>query len=202
MITQVMLLTAFLLSPVLFFLSALSPLLFESFLPEKWHGSAVYFQLMCLAGLFNPIASINLNVLRVKGYSNIVFYIGVVKKALAIAVFICTLPYGITEVIVGQIAVSIIGYVPNAYYSTKLLNYSIPTQLSDFLPSFVLSGVIASMIFWLQYVLDWRPIYELASLGLIAAMLYLAVASLLNLKPYQFAFHFFNRRFNNLRFIP
>ena len=42
--------------------------------------SVIYFQLLCLAGMLYPIHAINLNILQVKGRSDLFLLIEVIKK--------------------------------------------------------------------------------------------------------------------------
>lgn len=175
----------FLTFPVTFFVATLSPVVLEVFLPEEWFGAVIYLQLMCFALILYPLNSLNLNVLKVKGRSDLVFYVGIYKKLVAISIFAYTVQFGIYEVLVGQIISSLINYIPNAYYSNKLINYSIKEQIQDFLPNMMLSGAIASLIFYLQFSLYFSPIIELFSLMILAAGLYLISAYLLRLHGFE-----------------
>jgi hypothetical protein len=44
---------------------------------------------------------------------------------------------------IGQSVGSLIAYILNSYYSSKLLRYAVRTQLADFLPGLLLSTVAA-----------------------------------------------------------
>jgi len=192
---QIISATTFLVFPMMFFLAALAPVLFEVFLPEKWHGAAVYLQLMCLAALLYPLHAINLNILKVKGRSDLVLYVGMVKKIITIGIFIFTLQYGIIEIIIGQIVASVINYLPNAYYSSTLINYSIKEQLIDFLPTLIISGLVAVLIYYLQIWLSWEPVVELVVFGSLGSILYFIGAYLLRLHAYNLVYELLHEKF-------
>jgi O-antigen/teichoic acid export membrane protein len=192
---KVVAITTFLMFPIMFFFATLAPVLFELALPEKWQGAAIYLQLMCLAVIFYPLNSINLNILKVKGRSDLVLYVGIVKKLITIGIFLYTLQFGIIEIIIGQIVASVINYLPNVYYSSKLIRYSIKEQLTDFLPSMILSSAVSGLIYYLQLSLSLSPIIELFSLMILAVALYLIGAYTLKLHGFELAQELFIKRF-------
>jgi O-antigen/teichoic acid export membrane protein len=197
---KVIAITTFLMFPMMFFLAALAPVLFEVLLPEKWQGASLYLQLMCLAALLYPLHAINLNILKVKGRSDLVFYVGLFKKVITIAIFIYTLQFGIPEIILGQIIASVINYLPNAYYSSRLIKYPVTEQFSDFLPGLVLSGLIAGLIYFLQLELHWMPVVELISFSVLALCLYVLGAYLLKLHAFELVQELFITKFKKKNF--
>lgn len=63
--------TTFLLSPVMLLLAAVAEPLFVFLLPEQWHAATMYLQLMCIASVMYPLHAINVNILQVKGRSDL-----------------------------------------------------------------------------------------------------------------------------------
>lgn len=181
---KVIAVTTFLMFPMMFFLAALAPVMFEAALPTKWNGAAVYLQLMCLASVMYPLHALNINILQVKGKSNFVLYIGIYKRIINVLVLIYTIQFDILAVITGQIMLSVVHFLPNSYYSSKLINYSIKEQLTDFLPGLILSGLIAGLIYYFQLELYWDPLIELISLSVVAFCMYLVGAYLLKLHAF------------------
>lgn len=176
--------TTYLMSPAMIFLASLAEPLFTSILPDKWFGSVEYLQLMCLASVFNPLNTINLNILKVKGRSDIVFYIGLYKKTVAIGIFIYSLQFGIIAILLGQIINSVLAYLPNSYFSSRLIHYSMKEQAVDFVPSLILSAMIALMVYGLQAWVQWPATMELIIFSLIALSLYILISHILKLKAY------------------
>ena len=177
--------TTFLTFPLTALLAVLAPVIFRAFLPEAWQDSAEYLQLMCLAALLYPLHSINLNILKVTKRPDLVLYVGFLKKATTIIIFVYTVQIGITEVLLGQIMASIINYAPNAYYSNKLIAYSLTEQIIDFLPSFILAGGTAAAIYFLQHLIPMEPLASLFLLGALGLFFYISCAHLLNLTAYN-----------------
>ena len=178
-------LVTFLSSPLILFLGALSSLIFDIFLPKEWANASNYLLLMCIAGVFYPLHLLFRNIFNVKGRSDLNLYIGIIKKLIILIVFIYTLQFGVYEIIIGQIVCSIVCHIPNVYYSSKIIKYTIGEQVSDFLPNILLASLIASLIYYLQHSLSLIPIVELIILIILATLMYLICAYFLKFKAIQ-----------------
>lgn len=182
---KVIAVTTFILFPAMVFLAALADPLFATLFSKKWLDAVVFLQLMCLAGLFNPLNAINLNILKVKGRSDIVLYVGIYKKTVAIGIFIFTLQYGVIAILLGQILNSVLAYIPNSYFSSRLIDYTVTEQVADFAPGLVLSFVIALLVYFLQQWVEWLAALEVLVFGLLAIGLYVLIAHVLRLQAYR-----------------
>lgn len=176
--------TTFLVFPLLLFTAAIANLIFDILLPEKWQGAVLYLQLMLVASVLYPLHSINLNILKVKGRADLFFYVGLFKKAVGIIVFVFTIQYDIVTVLIGQIIVSKINYLPNAYYSNKLIGYTLKEQLADFIPALIITSFIAAAVYSMQSKLALTPILELAVLMVFAPLVYLVAGYVTKLKAF------------------
>lgn len=179
--------TTFLLFPSMLLLAALAESLFSFLLPDKWAPAAVYLQLMCIAGVMYPLHAINLNILQVKGRSDLFLYLEIIKKVMAVIILFISYRYGVIGILIGQIIGSIIAYIPNSYFSAKLINYPVREQMADFVPGLVLSGVVAFFIYGTSYLIHWPDIAKLLVLGVLASGSYLVGAHALKLEAYLMA---------------
>jgi len=174
---QVMNTTTFIMFPVMLFLSALAPLVFAVLLPQKWFDAAQYLQIMAIAGIFYPLAAINLNILKVVGAGRLLFYIGLFKYGLLVVILIFSLQFGEIEIVIwGHIFAAFIGYIPNAWYANKLIGYSIPAQLKDIGGNLLLSGAIAGGLYMIVSYVSLGGWWELFLLGVSASLVYLGIA--------------------------
>jgi O-antigen/teichoic acid export membrane protein len=187
-ILQVM---TFIVFPILLIFSALSELIFKVFLPDKWLPSVVYLQLMCLSSLVIPIISINLNIIKVKGYSNWYLQLEILKKVTGFVTLFITIEYGVVAILVGQLVSQLFNYYPSVYMSNKIVEYSLLEQLEDFMPNLVLSLIVASIIWFLQYFFVFNPLIELLVFSCISFILYIGIAHLIKLKSLHLALSLF-----------
>jgi len=179
--------TTFLFFPCVSFLAALAEPLFLIFLPAEWYDSIQYLQLMCVAALLYPLHSFNLNILKIKGRPDLVLYLGLFKKTIAIIIFVIALRYGVVGILVGQIINSVVSYFPNMYFSNKLINYSFKEQMQDALPSLFLSLFLGLAIYAATLMLHWRLEIELVVFSLLGLTFYLFGSYVLKIKGYSLA---------------
>ncbi len=179
--------STFLLFPAMLMLAALAEPLFIFLLPDKWLMAATYLQFLCIAGVLYPLHAINLNILQVKGRSDLFFYLEIIKKVMAISILAMSYRYGVIGILIGQIIGSVLAYIPNSYFSYKLINYSVREQMADFMPGLMLSGVVALSIYGASHLIHWPAIVKLTILGVLASGSYLAGSHALKLEAYLLA---------------
>ena len=86
-------------------------------LTEKWAESIIYLQLLCAVGLLFPLHLINLNILQSMGRSDLFLRLEIIKKALVVINIAVTWRWGISAMICGMVAMSMIAYYLNSYYT-------------------------------------------------------------------------------------
>lgn len=147
---KILKLSSFVIIPALVILGVLAEPVLVTLVGEKWLPSAPMLQLLCLSGLTYHFSSINLNMLLVLGRSDLSLKLEVVKKInISIAIF-TGLQFGIYGLIIGEVISSYVNLVINAYYSDKLLHYSIREQLKDIFPTVGFSALIGGMLYFLK----------------------------------------------------
>ncbi len=88
-------------------------------------------------------------------------------------------------ILIGQIVSSVLSYIPNSYFSAKLINYSIREQIKDFLPALVLSILINGIIFYTIQNIEYHPVIILILFGLSGGLIYLISSHLLKIPAYD-----------------
>jgi len=114
---------------------------------EKWEPSIIYLQLLCFSGMFYPLHSINLNMLAVKGRSDLFLRLEIIKRTLSVPIIVIGVFWGIKAMLLGMISLTLIGYFLNSFWSGKLIGYSFIEQIKDILPSFWLALTMSSLVF-------------------------------------------------------
>jgi O-antigen/teichoic acid export membrane protein len=124
---------------------------------EKWLPSVEYLQLLCLGAMLFPLHALNLNILNVKGRSDLFLKLEVIKKVLAVPVILAGVFMGIRAMLVGMIILSFIAYFINSYYSGRLVSYPVREQIADILPSFLLALAVSTVVFSLTFIQGIHP---------------------------------------------
>lgn len=141
---KILKLSAFLVFPMMLMLSAIANPLVRILLTDKWIGCVILLQIVCFQMMWYPIHAINLNLLTVKGRSDLFFRLEIFKKIVGVCIMFITIPHGIIWMVSGGIVSSMLSLIINTYYTGKLINVGYFKQMGDLLPIF---GV--SFIMWL-----------------------------------------------------
>ncbi|MCH2556036.1 MAG: lipopolysaccharide biosynthesis protein [Alcanivorax sp.] len=186
--------TVFAYFPSVAILAALAKPLYTLMLPEKWHHAHFYFQLLCIAALLLPLHSINLNILRVLGRSDLLLGLQIFKKALLALTLWIGIRFGILGVLWAQIINSVISYYPNKYYSEKLIDYTLMEQWRDIKLPFSLSLFLGLLVFYIgsNNVIGDAAYVVFSSISFV--ILYISLSTLMDPKLLATVKYFFNKR--------
>lgn len=140
-----------------FALGAVSEPLLYCLIGEKWHEAATYLPLICLVASLYPLHSLNLNMLKVQGRSDLFLFLEILKKIIGLVPLFVGAFVGIFPMLFTSIGTSIICYFLNSYFPGKLLGYTSWKQLKDIAPSFFIALTMAIVVYLLKFLplSDW-----------------------------------------------
>lgn len=142
---QIMQMVTFLIAPTLIITGVLATPLFRFVFTEKWLPAVPYFQILCISGILHPFHLYNLNILNVKGRSDLFLKLEIIKKILIVITILLTIPFGMYGLLWGMVVSSFLGLFINTHYSGKFIHYSGFEQIKDVLP-ILLIGIIAGAL--------------------------------------------------------
>lgn len=135
-------LSAFTICPIILFLCGIAKPLVLFLLTEKWAPSIILLQILGLSYIWDGIIKINLNLLYVKGRSDLFLRLEIIKKIIAFAILIISILIGNLIIFcVGMTIYSCIALYINTYYTKKILNFGFIKQMRQVMP-YLLFGVI------------------------------------------------------------
>lgn len=170
-------LSAFLIFPLLVGLSAVAEPFVLLLLKEQWLFAATLLQIICFAMMWYPIHAINLNLLQVKGRSDLFLRLEIIKKAIAVLILCVTIPMGLIAMCVGQILSSLIALIINTNYTGKLIQVGFLRQMRDLLPTLLLSLSMWGVVYGITSCLSGIILQLIV--GIIAGMVYYIALSAL-----------------------
>lgn len=141
-------LAMFLHLPLMVGLWAVADPLLRLLLTDKWAPSIPYFQILCVVGIYYPLHTLNLNILQVKGRSDLFFRLEILKKLITVVFIVITYRYGILVMLYGNIVDKTISYFLNSAFSKRLANYGVWDQIKDLLPSILASLVMGTAMYF------------------------------------------------------
>jgi O-antigen/teichoic acid export membrane protein len=136
----------YLLFPTLFAMAVLANPMISVLLGEKWIPCAPILQVLCFCYIWHPLTHINLNLLYVKGRSDLVLKLEIIKKPIAFIILFASIPFGLIWMCVGKVLYSIIAFSLNCHYTGKIIDYGLNKQLKEIFPIIVYSTIMALCI--------------------------------------------------------
>jgi len=185
---EIMQMAIFLIAPLLIILAVLAEPVFRFLFTEKWLPAVPYFQVLCLAGILYPVHSYNLNVLKVKGRSDLFLRLEIIKKIVIILTITVTIQFGIIGLIWGQLATSILAFFINTFYTGKFLKYSSWEQTKDIFPIILLAFVVGAVVMLMDDWLKSKLVMDLLRVfagGVVGGLMYTGIAFILKMDSFK-----------------
>lgn len=160
-------LSAFVVFPLMMLLAAVASPLVRVVITSKWDACVPYLQIICFAMMWYPIHAINLNLLQVKGRSDLFLRLEIIKKVVGVCVMCVTIPLGVTAMCFGMVFTSINALFINTYYTGKLINVGYLTQMKDLLPIIFISLLVGACAYastWL-FSTEWIKLFMAVVIG-------------------------------------
>lgn len=126
-------------APLLFAFALCSKSLVCIFLTEAWLPCVPFLQIYCVFYLFVPINTINLQIIKAKGRSDLVLKCEVVKKTFELlvilfTVFVCK---SVLAIAIGSLIANLISNLINSMVNYKLISYGYFEQLWDVMKTII-----------------------------------------------------------------
>jgi len=166
--------------PLMIGLAAVANPLIRLIFGPNWINSIEYFQVLCFSGMLYPLHAINLDILQVKGRSDLFLGLEIIKKVigvLAIAI-VLFLKLGIMGLVWALVFSSFIAYFLNSYYSAELLNYSTMQQIKDVTPAFIVSIIMGIIVYFSEGILTNSNLIKLIVQTIIGGVVYIGVSKI------------------------
>jgi O-antigen/teichoic acid export membrane protein len=133
---QYLRISAFVIFPLMCGLAGVAGPFINLILGEKWIGVIPLLQLLCFSFMWYPVHAINLNLLQVKGRSDLFLRLEIIKKCVGVGILCVTIPLGIKAMCAGTIVSSFLCLFINTYYTGKIISVGFISQMRDLSPIF------------------------------------------------------------------
>lgn len=150
-------------------------------LTDKWLPAAEILQIIALGGMFYPLSALNVNIIGIKGRSDLVMYLQFSKDALTILGVLIGIWFGIKGLIISYTITNVFGYLINAHFANKVIDYPFYYQLFDIAP-FVLTALVAMLLSCLTGLLVDNLLMKLIFMWSTGLIVYFLLAYILNFK--------------------
>ena len=133
--------------PLLMGLAALAKPVILVLITDKWAASIPYLFVICFSAMWRPIHILNLNLLQVKGRSDLFLKLEIIKKIIALIILLITMRISVLAMCFGFVVNSYLCLYVNTYYTGKLIQVGFLRQMMDLLPSFLYSLSMGALVY-------------------------------------------------------
>lgn len=134
--------SCFILFPVLLGICGCARPMVSLLLTDKWLPCVPFMQILCFSFLTECITKINLNLLFVKGRSDFVLRLEIIKKIIAFSILFISMFFSLKVMCYGQVLNAFIALYLNTHYTKKILGYSFGKQVKSVYPYFLISLIV------------------------------------------------------------
>ena len=177
--------STYILFPLLTGLAVCAKPFVELILTEKWLESVPFLQIFCIAYMFEPIQTANLNAIKAIGRSDIFFIQNLIKRSMGIILLIITLQISVKAIALSFLVSGVIGLIVDTYPNQKMLQYNLVEQLKDIFPHILLSTCMGIPVYLLGN-LPFTPIIVLIIQVIIGISLYLCMSILFKVEMFSY----------------
>ena len=185
--------TVFLVFPIMIGMAALAHPLVISLVTDKWAQCVPYLQIICFSSMWYPVHAINLNLLQVKGRSDLFLRLEIIKKVIITVAIILSVPFGIIGICIGSVCTSIICLAINTFYTGKLIHVGFVRQMRDMAPTLLASLAMGGVVYFTALPFD-SDVVKLAVGIPVGMLVYLAIAKVFRMPELQEAIDIIHRR--------
>lgn len=134
--------TSLLVIPLMFALAAMASPLIIALIGKEWVGCVLLFQILCVARIWTPFNAINVNLLQVKGRTDLLLKLEIAKKIVITLILGMTFYRGVVFLVGGFAICTFIAFMINTYYTKRLIGVSLLNQLQAIFPAILFSLVM------------------------------------------------------------
>ena len=181
-------LAAYIIFPLMIGLAAVAKPLILIILGQKWQFAAIILQIICFSYLWYPIHALNLNLLIVKGRSDLFLRVEIIKKVVGICILIVVMNFSVKIMAAGNVVSSMIALFINTYYTKKLSSYGILMQIRDISPYLFLSILSCLPAFVLCGFYNSNALMLIASI-ILSVFIYILLSEILKVPELSMIFN-------------
>ena len=174
---RVVMLTAFVMFPIMAGLIATAEDIYTLLLKPRWHPAIPYFRILCIAGFFYPIAVVAYNILKVKSNGSIILRLEIVKKLIMTVILVVTIPRSVTAIAWGLVVAAAVEMTLNFVSTLRYTTFSALQFMRTMLPIVVITALMyALIIVEANYIASWHVALRLIVKILTGILAYTSLA--------------------------
>ena len=154
-------------------------------LTDKWLPCVPILRIFCIAYIFFPIHTANLNAIKALGRSDVFLKLEIIKKIVGVVILLISMRFGIIWIAISLLISDFLWQIINAWPNKKLINYSYMEQIQDIVPIIIIATIMGIVIVPLQF-LKIHPIIILLLQVLLGIVVYLLESVIFKIDSYSY----------------
>lgn len=146
--------TSLIIFPLMFLITAMANSLIVVLLGEEWQGCVLMLQILCLTRMWVPLNAINLNLLQVKGRTDLLLKVEIAKKVMIAVILLMTISHGVIVLLLGFAACGVFAFAINTHYTKILIGIDYFHQMKVLFPAIIISISILAAVTLVNYIVN------------------------------------------------
>ena len=176
---------SYILMPMLMGLAVCSDSLIRLMLTEKWMPCVPYLRVFCFYYALRPLTTANLNAVKALGRSDLVLTLDIREKLFGTVIILITVNISVYAIAIGFAVQGLIAVLINAQPNIKLLGYTAKEQLSDLLPSVLLTCAMGAVVYSITF-LGLNDMITLLIQVPVGIFVYILLSKLFHVEVFQY----------------
>ena len=189
--------SAFLVFPIVLGIGGIAKPLIQFLLSDTWIDAAYLLQILVFAYLWDCIVDVNLSLLKVKGRTDLLLRLEIIKKSIAASILCVTLFFNLTIICWGMVVYSCVSFYLNTLYTKKILNYSFKQQFVEILPYLLCALVVYCQGYFICELVS-SPCLSIVISFVVCSISYLFLCYLFNSEPMRLLYIVLKNKLNFL----
>lgn len=182
---QVVMVVAYVMFPIMLGMSAVAHDMFAVFLGEEWMPTVPFFEVVCLSGVFYPIALVACNILKVKSRGPLIVRLEILKKVLMTVVFAVTIPRSVMAVVWGLVVIAACEMGINFWATLRFTELTTARFLRTLLPITLLSAGMWIVVRGVALVIPGDAVLRLLAEVVVGVLFYGGLSALFRLEAFR-----------------
>ncbi|MFM2392972.1 MAG: hypothetical protein RLZZ546_954 [Bacteroidota bacterium] len=167
----------FVIAPILIISAVVAKPLFNVLFTDKWSEAAPMFQILAVNALLHPIHAFNLQVVGIKGRSDLFLKAELIKKILIlVTVAISFVLGGLYGILYGSVVISFLALFVNMHFCSRVLPFGILEQIKSLIPVFMFCLAMSLIIYFMG---KWIFAYQLSEIWSIFIISFMSIIAYL-----------------------
>ena len=183
---RVVMVTAFVMFPVMAGLIATADDIYTLLLKPDWRPAIPYFRIMCVVGIFYPLSMVAYNILKVKSDGGIILRLEIIKRAIMTAILAVTIPHSVDAIAWGLAAAAACEAAINFMAARRYTSLGIPSLVRTLLPVAALAAVMyGAVAAEAHFIAHWHVAWRLAARIATGAAVYISIAGMTRMEAFR-----------------